>query len=454
MRSLLEALPVAVYVTEAEGRVIYWNQEAERLWGKAPQLGVTQWWGSWRLFRPDHSPMPQDEYPVAMAMKERRAIRGVEALALRPDGTFVRLLSYPAPLFNEDVLVGVVNILVDITKRDSTNYFQQRLSAIVEWSEDAIISKDLDGVITSWNLSAQRLFGYTAAEAVGRPVTILIPNDRLQEEKTILDRIRRGGRVMSYETIRRRKDGTFVDVSLTISPLHDASGRIVGASKIARDITERRRAQQYQKLLLGEMSHRVKNLLAVAAGLVSLSARTARTPAELAKSVQERLGAYSRAHELTRPDMTTAKSGGATTATIPTLVQTIIAPYVEACGAAGTTNVTVEGPEIPADGDAVPNLALVLHEFTTNAAKYGALSQPGGTVRITFRIDNGMLELIWREEGGPPVEEIPERTGFGSLLASRTVEGQLHGSLEREWRREGVVITLRVPADRLSTHLS
>ena len=119
---------------------------------------------------------------------------------------------------------------------------QALLAAIVESSDDAIISKDLDGIITSWNRGAERLFGYTASEAVGQPVTILIPEDRLDEEPSILGRVRAGERVDHYETVRRRKDGTPVDISLTVSPIRDGTGRVIGASKIARDITERKEA--------------------------------------------------------------------------------------------------------------------------------------------------------------------------------------------------------------------
>ena len=114
-----------------------------------------------------------------------------------------------------------------------------RLAAIVESSDDAIVSKDLTGIITSWNRGAEQLFGYTADEAVGRSITILIPPDRLSEEDTVLARIRRGQRVDHFDTRRRRKDGTVVDVSITVSPIRDATGAIVGASKIARDISDR-----------------------------------------------------------------------------------------------------------------------------------------------------------------------------------------------------------------------
>jgi PAS domain S-box-containing protein len=125
-----------------------------------------------------------------------------------------------------------------------------RLAALVESSDDAIVGKDLDGVITSWNSGAERLFGYTAAEAVGQPITMLIPVERQGEEPQILDRIRRGERIEHFETVRRRKDGTTVEISLTVSPVMDPSGKVVGASKIARDITERRRAEADRARLL------------------------------------------------------------------------------------------------------------------------------------------------------------------------------------------------------------
>jgi PAS domain S-box-containing protein len=125
------------------------------------------------------------------------------------------------------------------------------IAAVVESSEDAILTKNLDGVITSWNHGAGRLFGYAAEEMIGKPVTILIPTERLDEETTILGHIRRGERIEHYETSRRRKDGSIVDISLTVSPVRNPDGKTIGASKIARDITERRRAEEQQRLGIG-----------------------------------------------------------------------------------------------------------------------------------------------------------------------------------------------------------
>ena len=200
---------------------------------------------------------------MALALKEQRAIPGKEAIAERPDGTLVHCIAYPTPLFDKSgTLIGAVNMLVDISDRKRADLDAQRLASIVKSSDDAIVSKGLDGIITSWNRGAERLFGYTAAEVIGKPITILIPEDRMNEEPEILDRIRRGERIDHYDTVRRHKDGSLIDISLTISPLKDADGRIMGASKIARDITERKRAQEQQKLLVNEMQHRIKNSLA------------------------------------------------------------------------------------------------------------------------------------------------------------------------------------------------
>lgn len=149
-------------------------------------------------------------------------------------------------------------MLVDISERKRNDDIAQWLAAIVDSSDDAIVSKNLDGIITSWNKGAERLFGYTAEEIISKPVTILIPPERQEEEDAIISRIRRGQRIEHYETVRMRKHGSRVDVSLTVSPVKNAHGKIIGASKIARDITERKRAEEqareHEKRLLIELT--------------------------------------------------------------------------------------------------------------------------------------------------------------------------------------------------------
>ncbi len=312
------------------------------------------------------------------------------------------------------------------------------------------MSKDLDGIINTWNPGAERLFGYTAEEIMDKPVTFYIPMDRHGEESDILSRIRRGERIDPYETVRRCKDGSLVEVSLTVSPINNAEGTIIGASEIARDITERRRAEEQQNLLLREMSHRVKNLFAVASGLVTLSARSARTPADMAEAVRGRLGALARAHGLTRPGLINGDGNPCEDTTLHALVQTIFAPYVDPERVKDHGFFVITGPCLPIGGNAVTSIALVLHELATNAAKYGALSSPGGYIHIDWSVERDELLLTWKEHGGPSLDGPADHEGFGSSLVRRLVTGQFGGQLSYDWNPKGLIIRLSMPVERLT----
>lgn len=247
-REMIDALPAAIYTTDAEGRLTHFNAAAVEFSGRVPELGTDQWCVSWKLYNPDGTPLPHDQCPMAIALKERRAIRGAEAIAERPDGKRIWFMPYPTPLFDRDgKLTGGINMLVDITERKEAEQARARLASIVENSDDAILSKDLYGTIKSWNRGAEQLFGYTAEEMVGQSIFRLIPPELRAEEDRILASLRAGLRIDHYETVRVSKDGRLIDVSLTISPLKDGSGRIVGASKIVHDITERRTSERALK---------------------------------------------------------------------------------------------------------------------------------------------------------------------------------------------------------------
>jgi len=441
---VLGALPVAVYTTDAAGKITYYNEAAAGLWGVRPELGISEFTGAWRLFWPDGTPLPHNECPMAVALRERRPVKGIEVIAERPDGTRVLFAPSPVPLFNsEGVLTGAVNTLVDLSDRLQFEQATHRLVAVVESSDDAIIAKDLEGNITAWNAGAGRLFGYTAEEVTGKPITIIIPADRQAEEPAILARIRAGEHIDHYETVRQRKDGSLVDISLTVSPIKDHRGRVIGASKIARDISERKRAQERQLTLLREMSHRVKNLFALSSAVISLSASRARTPAELATSVQDRLRALARAHDLTLADI--QQELAATSTTLTDLVTTVLAPYAEP-----DSRVMLAGPEVTVQGHAVTGLALVLHEFATNAAKYGALTRNRGRIAVTWLVENGSLLFVWAERGGPEILGPSQVKGFGTFMSDSTVKNQLAGNIERDWHRTGLVVTMRIPIDRLA----
>jgi len=244
-RAMIDALPAAIYTTDAEGWLTHFNPAAVKFSGRVPELGSDRWCVSWKIFQADGTPVPLENCPMAVTLKEGRIVAGAECMAERPDGTRIWFTPHPTPLLDASgKVVGGINMLVDITERKLAERANSLLAAIVDSSDDAIISKNFDGIITSWNKSAERIFGYTADEAIGKPITLLIPPECCGEEEEIIARLRRGERVDHFETTRMRKDGSTLDVSLTISPVRDAKGQVVGASKVARDITEWKLAER------------------------------------------------------------------------------------------------------------------------------------------------------------------------------------------------------------------
>jgi PAS domain S-box-containing protein len=431
-RKILDELPAAIYVTDARGRITYFNEAAAELWGHRPTVGTSEWCGSWRLFWPDGRALPHGECPMAIAIKEKRIVRGVEAIAERPDGTRVPFEPYPTPLFDASGdLIGAVNMLIDITDRKRADEVKRLLSSIVQFSDDAIISKNLEGIIESWNAGAERIFGYTPGEAIGQSVEILIPPDRLNEEQIILGRIRCGERIEHYETVRRRKDGRLIDISLTVSPVIDADGRVIGASKIARDITERKRSEAHISVLAREAEHRAKNVLATAQAVVNLS--EAETVEDFKKAIEGRLHALANVHNLFVESRWTG-------AELHDLITKELAPYRKGDG----TRVAIEGPALKLEPSTAQTTAVVLHELTTNAVKYGALSVCEGRIGIFWTVpENGRFILRWSETGGPAVTP-PTRKGFGTRVMASMIR-QARGEIRFDWHPTGLACEITLP---------
>lgn len=305
------------------------------------------------------------------------------------------------------------------------------LGSIVENSDDAIVSKNLDGIITSWNSGAERIFGYTAEEAIGRPITIVVPADRQSEEREILTRIRRGERIDHFETIRQPKLGSRIFVSLTVSPVKDAAGKIVGASKIARNITEQKRAQDQIATLAREAEHRSKNLLANVQAAVNLSQSD--TSEGLKRAIEGRIQALANVHSLF---VETRWIG----AELLTIASQELAPYSE--GNKG--RVRVSGPPVLLEPNAAQAVAVTLHELATNAAKYGALSTADGQVELQWsRGTDRELCLRWTETGGPALQ-VPTRKGFGRRVIEQMI-GQQKGKTRFDWRPGGLVCEISFP---------
>jgi len=373
-------------------------------------------------------------------------IRGLCFIPLAPDdrviGKFMVYFGEPHALSakEQELALIIARQLGFALRSYMADNATRRLAALVESSDDAIVSKTLEGIITSWNDGAERLFGYSADEAIGRPVTILIPEERLGEEQQILSDIRAGRRVQSYETVRRCRDGRLIDVSLTISPVRDGQGTVIGASKIARDIGDRRRAAEAQTMLLRELNHRVKNAYTIANSLINLSAGSVQTPQELAAAVSGRLVALAQAHSLSATALPTDGSALPCGGTLQEIISIILAPF-GGKREDGRQRIVISGDDRRMDGSLTTQLALLFHELAINAAKYGSLSIENGQVNVTLAAEPGQVVILWRESGGPPVTE-PVSEGFGSKLL-RSAAYQL-GDVIRSWHREGLAVRIVV----------
>jgi len=460
-REMIDALPAAIYTTDAQGRITHFNRACVEFSGRTPELGTDHWCVTWKLYQPDGTPLPHDKCPMAVSLQERRSVRGVEAIAERPDGSRIWFEPYPTPLFDAaGNLVGGVNMLVNITERKRAEEARALLAAVVENSDDAIITKNLAGIITSWNKSAERLFGYTSDEAVGRSITLLIPPERLHEEPQILSRLCRGERVDHFETIRVRKDGTLLDVSLTISPVKNGSGRIVGISKIARDITERRRvekalreseetlkiADHRKNEFLATLAHELRNPLAPIRNSLHIL-RIAGTDDPSMARVQEVL--ERQVNHMSRLvddllDVARITSGKIDLRTEPLEIAAVIRSAVEVSKPlidAGQHRLATTLPAAPItiEGDAV-RLTQVVANLLNNAAKY---MEPGGQIWLTAGREQADAIISVRDTGlGIPADMLPHifqmfnqadrdrklaqgGLGVGLALAKRLVE--MHG---------------------------
>lgn len=243
-RKLFDDSSMIFFICDENGILTYFNKKAASVWGTAPKLGKTPWYQCGKFFFPDGRPMTAGESPIGKTLQEGIPQEEQKIKFIGKDNSPGLFLTFSRPFFDEHrKLKGSYNTLVDVTGRQEDAVRQARLSAIVESSDDAIIGKDLNGCITSWNQGAQRIFGYTEEEMLGKSITFLIPEDRLQEEAKILQQLRRGKKIDHFETIRKDKYGKDIHISLTVSPIKDSKGKIVGASKVARDITSKIEAE-------------------------------------------------------------------------------------------------------------------------------------------------------------------------------------------------------------------
>lgn len=331
---------------------------------------------------------------------------------------------------------GVVITLVDITERKRHEEAQARLAAIIDSSRDAVIGHTLDGVINSWNAGAEQMFGYTAKEAIGRSSSFLAPENVPDEVPELLNKLARGQRIDHYETTRVNKDGKELHVSLAISPIRDANGKIIGASKVVRDVSDRWQVEKHRELLMAELDHRVKNTLASVQSIAMQTAQHAISIEEFREAFDRRLLSMAQTHALLTLSHWTSAS-------LREILAAELSPY-------GPRQITIAGDDAALPPKQALALALGFHELATNAAKYGALSVPEGRVSVASTLtpsDGGsMLEIRWTESEGPPVKK-PRNRGFGSRLIERGLRSELDADAELAFDDTGVRCILRFRVD-------
>jgi PAS domain S-box-containing protein len=363
----------------------------------------------------------------------------MEKRCVRKDGSLVWTAISVSALRGDDGRIRQIGfIAIDISASKDAQEAERHLAAIIESSNDAILAIDLGLTITNWNAAAEKLYGYSRDEAVGKSVLVLVPEERRDEEPEILRKVSAGKVVEPYETQRRRKDGRLVDVQLSVSPIYDGSGKIIGASKISQDITARKEAERLQAVLTGELNHRVKNVFATVIAIAKQTLGREGTGQDEVDAFQERLTSMAKAHDLlTHRDWQRAD--------LSALVRQVLEPYPTEC-------FEIEGIPVLLPQKAVVSFSLAIHELATNAAKYGALSVAQGKVSISWRLEDGdestkpRLQFRWAEHGGPTVKP-PTKKGFGSRLVERLLAAELNGRSTISYDPAGVVCEIDAVLD-------
>ena len=476
LAAIVEASDDAIVSTTLDGIITSWNRGAERLFGHGASEAIGQ--SISLVVPPDRAGEIAD---VLARIRSGQPVERFETVRTRKDGALLSIALTVWPLRDaRGRVTGASAIARDIGEQRRLDEAQSRLAAIINSSDDAIVSKTLDGVITSWNRSAERLFGYTAAEAVGQPIFLIIPPERRAEEEMVLGRIRAGQIVDHFDTVRRRKDGVLVEISLTVSPVRDARGRIIGASKIARDVTQRKRVERERAAMFAEaqqanrakdeflamLGHELRNPLGAISSAIRLlepmdavSERAAlardviaRQTRHLARLVDDLL------------DVARVMTGKVLLERQPLDLADAVTRHVNSVRATGKMqdhHVTLETGPVWVDADSL-RIEQIVGNLVSNALKY---TPAGG--RITIRVGpddgHGLLSIEDTGVGMAPHllarvfdlfvqgERRLDRTqgglGIGLTLVRRLVE--LHGGTvdaSSEGPDRGSRFTVRLPA--------
>ncbi|TDU25536.1 PAS/PAC sensor hybrid histidine kinase [Panacagrimonas perspica] len=466
LTAIVQSSDDAIVSTDLDGVITSWNAGASRLYGYSAEEVIGQ---------PVSILIPEcqgDEEPEVLA----RVRRGVvvdhyETYRRRKDGSQVAVSLSVSPMVDESgVIVGASKIARDVSESYAADMVRSQLAAIVESSSDAIVSKDLTGRIVTWNRGAERVFGYAASEVIGKPITILIPFERLDEEPEVLRRIARGESIEHFETVRRHKNGSLLDISLTVSPIRDRQGKIVGASKIARDISDRKYverqlalADQRKDEFLATLSHELRNPLAPLRTSIDFLSANPETSSSSQRSLEVMRRQVDHLVHLVDDllEISRISRGTITLKTellaLGTILQDAIdisRPLIDSRN--HHLDVSIHEKDLMVSGDRV-RLVQVFSNLLNNAAKF---TEPGGAISVSLQSDSESALVRIQDTGiGLPAGELSsifemftrlksESSGLGVGLSLVKSIVEMHGgtvAVRSEGVGQGSTFTVRLP---------
>jgi PAS domain S-box-containing protein len=450
---ILELLPIATCVCDSAGRIVQYNHRATELWGRAPEPGQSHdnFVAQCRFFGGEGEELPRSK--MAEVLKTGHAIRDEEVTVVRTDGKEIVVLLNIDPLINpQGKLVGAISCFQDVTERkrmvDALDRSQhdlreqeERWSATYEHAAIGIVELDAEGRFIRVNEAICAIVGGTREELLTwRLQGRTHPDDRDVDDE--LYRRQVAGDIGFYSIEKRfvRRDGRVIWIAVRSSTVRDDGGHFLYGVRVVQDVTERKEAEERQKLLIDELNHRVKNTLATVQSLATQTARGTHSPEDFRRAFEGRLIALSQAHDqLTRRHWKNAD--------LRDIVEAATAPHLTR----SQDQMVISGAPVTVTPRVALTLALGLHELTTNATKYGALSAPAGRVEVAWRVERRTsqppaLRIEWRERGGPPVVP-PKQRGFGTRFVEGSVASELQGSAEIKYEPDGLICTMEIPVD-------
>ena len=436
-RLMSENAPVMIWMSDANGACLHLNRMLREFWNVEEEALADFNWQD--MMHPDDAAAIGEQMMKAVAAKSGVAIKGRYR---RADGSYRILETDARARFSADgEFLGMLGVNVDITEREETERAlrdsEERFRLAVEAAPSGMVMTNSEGRILMVNAHAEKLFGYGRAELIGRPIEMLVPERFRRAHPGFRGAYRRdaSARPMGAgrDLFALHKDGSEIPVEIGLSPIVTPDGLMALASVV--DISGRKEAEAHRDLLLAELNHRVKNTLAVVQSIANQTFKGGRASPEAKRAFEGRLIALSFAHDLlTQSNWENASLGE------------LAADTLHARGG-NEKRISLSGPPVLLSPRQALGLAMAMHELFTNAAKYGALSNETGRIEVTWsRSDapQALLEIIWRETGGPPVTP-PNSHGFGSLLLERALAQDLDGEVTTEYRPEGLVCTIRAP---------